>query len=443
MTAKQKNFKQLMLSGHGRCFHILADDPQPYKGIVMYGCLHDISFDMQCEGSRGLYMYNLARKYDNAEEFLHAAAEKFLTPKVNDDWHTFEHLCDFISCFAADGNSHAENILEKKYAELYSLILKTRRSVKLNNFTSNFEYISIVIMQQNHLPRLEKIVTDMGAYFLRRHNTDDSDLHWDFAWFLQCTKDKFGDDILQKLSCDTPELRRFIRVMSAEKDTPQPQHDTLTADDVLNELSQNSISPRYCRQFALRADNDEKIKLAQSVISENDPCVKVKALQTFTSRYNPFPLDSSYLIGYAKSENAELQRAALDALIYIKSDAVHDFALELLQGKNVTDSLYMLIKNYKDNDYDILAKNLRALKFDIRDKNGWHGIILSLLDNTDLPDSVFEFIYEKSMCSCCRASAFREMHRRNVLTEKMIAEGLFDCNEEIREEAGKLKNETK
>lgn len=139
MTAKQKNFKQLMLCGHGRCFHILADDPQPYKDIVMYGCLHDISFDMQCEGSRGLYMYNLARKYDNAEEFLHAAAEKFLTPKVNDDWHTFEHLCDFISCFAADGNTHAENILEKKYAELYSLILKTRHSVKLNNFTSNFE----------------------------------------------------------------------------------------------------------------------------------------------------------------------------------------------------------------------------------------------------------------------------------------------------------------
>lgn len=432
-----------MLSGHGRCFHILADDPQPYKDIVMYGCLHDISFDMQCESSRGLYMYNLARKYDNAEEFLHAAAEKFLTPKVNDDWHTFEHLCDFISCFAADGNTYAQNTLEKKYAEMYPLILKTRHSVKLNNFTSNFEYISILIMQQNHLPRLEKIVTDIGAYFLRRHNTDDLDLHWDFAWFLQCTKDKFGDDILQKLSRDTPELRRFIRVMSAEKDTPQPQHDTLTADDVLNELSQNSISPRYCRQFALRADNDEKIKLAQSVISENDPCVKVKALQMFASRYNPFPLDSSYLIGYAKLENAELQRAALDALIYTKSDAVHDFALELLQGKNVTDGLYILIKNYRDSDYDILTKNLRALKFDIRDKNDWHGVILSLLDNTDLPDSVLEFIYEKSMCSCCRALAFREMHRRNVLTEKMIAEGLFDHNEEIREEAGKINNETK
>lgn len=443
MTVIQKKFKQLMLSGHGRCFYILANDPQPYKDIVMYGCLNDISFDMQCEGTRGIYMYNLAHQFDDEENFLRAAAEKFLTPKVNDDWHTFEHLCDFISCFADDGNIYAENILEEKYAELYDLIMKTRHSVKLNNFTSNFEYISIVIMQLKDLPRLEKIANDIGAYFLRRHRTEDLDLHWDFAWFLQCTKDKYGDDILQRIKHDTPEVRRFVRVMSAKEDTPQPQHDTFSAKDAINELSQNCFSPRYRRQFALHAEQEEKIKLAQSVVAENDPCVKANILQTFTSRYNPFPLDPSYLIEYAKSENAQLKRAALDALVYIKSDAVHDFALELMQGKNTTDGLYILINNYKDSDYNILMENLRALKFDIQDKSGWHGIILSLLDNTALPDSVFEFIYEKSMCSCCRASAFREMHRRNMLTEKIIEESLFDCNEEIREEINNKKNGAK
>lgn len=433
MTEKQTKFKQLMLSGHGRCFYILADDPQPYKDIVMYGCLHDISFDMQCEGTRGIYMYNLALQFDDEEEFLRAAAEKFLTPKVNVDWHTFNHLCDFIRCFAADGNFYAENILEKKYSELYDLIIKTRRSVKLNNLTTGFEYLAIVIMQHKGLPRLEKIITDMGAYFLRRHHTDDLELRWDFAWFLQCAKDKFGSDILHKIKCDTPEVRRFIRVMSAENDTIKPQQDKLTADDAAKEISENGFSLRYRLQFALRADNDEKIKLAQSVISENGPYVKANDLQMFALRYNPFPLDPLYLIEYAKSENAELKRAALDALIYIKSDAVHDFSLELLNGKNTTNGLYMLINNYKDTDYDILMENLGTLKFDIQDKNGWHGIILSLLDNGALPDCVFEFIYEKSMCSCCRASAFREMLRRNIITEKIIEESLFDCNEEIRE----------
>lgn len=432
-----------MLSGHGRCFSILADDPQPYKDIVMYGCLHDISFDMQCEGTRGPYMYNLARRFDNEEEFLRAAAEKFITPRVNDDWHTFEHLCDFIGCFAADRNSYAENILEKKYSELYVLIMKTRRSVKLNSLTSSFEYISIIIMQLKPLPRLKKIVADMGAYFLRRRHTDDLDLHWDFAWFLQCTKDKFGENILHKIKCDTPETRRFVRVMSAENNTERPQRDKLTADEAAKEISENGFSPLLRRQFALRADDDEKIKLAQSVISENDPCVKADTLQMFASRYDPFPLDPSYLIDYAKSENAELKRAAPDALIYIKSDAVHDFALELLQGTDPTDALYMLINNYNDSDYDILMKNLRALKFDIRDKNGWHGIILSLLDNKALPDFVFEFIYERSMCSCCRENSFREMHKRNILTEKIIEECLFDCNEDIREEANKIKNGAK
>ncbi|MGN0585902.1 MAG: HEAT repeat domain-containing protein [Oscillospiraceae bacterium] len=441
MTVKQKKFKQLMLSGHGRCFYILAGDPQHYKDIVMYGCLHDISFDMQCEGTRGIYMYNLVRRFDDEEEFLRAAAEKFLTPKVNDDWHIFNHLCDFINCFAADGNSYVENILEKKYAELYDLIMKTRRSVKLNSFISSFEYISIIIMQLKDLTRLEKIVTDIGAYFLRRHHTDDLELHWDFAWFLQCAKDKFGSDILHKIKCDTPEVRRFVRVMSAENDTAKPHQDKFTADEAAKSITEDGFSPRYRRQFALRANNDEKIKLAQSVISENDQSVKAKTLHLFSSRYNPFPLDPLYLIEYAKSENAELKRAALDALIYVKSDTVHDFALELLQDKNTTDGLYMLINNYKDSDYDILSKNLRALKFDIQDKSGWHGIILSLLDNEALPDCVFEFIYEKSMCSCCRESAFKEMQRRNILTEKMIEECLFDCNEEIREKANNTNNQ--
>lgn len=443
MTVKQTKFRQLMLSGHGRCFYILANDTQPYKDIVMYGCLHDISFDMQCEGTRGSYMYDLIRQFDSEEEFLRAAAEKFINPKVNDDWHTFEHLCDFINCFAADGNSYAENILEKKYAEMYDMIMKTRKSVKLNSFIYSFEYISIVIMQLKDLPRLENIVNDIGAYFLRRHHTDDTELHWDFAWFLQCTKDKFGGDILQKIKCDTPEARRFIRVMSAENNTAKPQQHKLTADEAAAEISENGSSPRLRRQFALRAEQEEKIKLAQSVISENDPNVKADTLQMFASSYAPFPLDPLYLVEYAVSENSELKRAALDALAYIKSDTVHDFAAELLQSTNSMDALYILIKNYKDTDYDILTENLNALKFDIRDKNGWHGIILSLLDNDALPDSIFEFIYERSMCSCCRASAFREMRRRNILTEKIIEEGLFDCNEEIREEAYNIKNGAK
>ena len=54
------DFKKYMKQGLGRCALCLeeADNVDKYKEIVLFGCLHNLSYDMQCEGTSIFYDQN-------------------------------------------------------------------------------------------------------------------------------------------------------------------------------------------------------------------------------------------------------------------------------------------------------------------------------------------------------------------------------------------------
>ena len=97
----------------------------------------------------------------------------------------------------------------------------------------------------------------------------------------------------------------------------------------------------------------------------------------------------------------------------------------------------MLLCNYTANDKQLLLTELCKIKVDYRDKSDWHGIgskILQVKDqNVRLPKEFFIYIYENTLCSCCRESAVRALAKRQWLTKKMIEECRYDSNYEISE----------
>ena len=150
---------QYMLCGHGRCFSLMEENKKEFREILKYGCLNNLAFDLQCEGSRGLFLYNLAILYDDYEYFLEPAIEKFLSPHINEDDEIFNQLCDFIELFASDyGDKTAEPVLEIKYGELYDLIITLKWSAKANRILKNYEYIAIVIIQDGDFERAVRIM---------------------------------------------------------------------------------------------------------------------------------------------------------------------------------------------------------------------------------------------------------------------------------------------
>ena len=72
----KKDFKICMQQGRGGCVLALKSEKniEKYKDIILWGCLHNLAYDPQCEhGTRAEYIYNLS-KYFNDEDYFIACA---------------------------------------------------------------------------------------------------------------------------------------------------------------------------------------------------------------------------------------------------------------------------------------------------------------------------------------------------------------------------------
>lgn len=433
-------FRQYMLCGHGRCFSLISQNKELYRETVLYGCLNDITYDLQCEGSRAQFMYNLALEYDDYDYFLNAVIEKFRSPIVNEDWHIINHLVDILDYFAQDNNDKsAENAIEAKYHELYDKIMTLRWSKKAHEIQQCYEYLAIVVLQSSDFERAIEIFRDIGAYFIRCRHFDDEKLKWRFGWFLNNTENEYGDDFLTKKLAEfcrsSKEIRRFVRVMTVEMEHSKPEKPHFTADMFIEKAHSCNITWRDVIDFR-RSKNDpsELSKLANAAIAEDDPEIKARLLKAFTISRQEFPLDADILAEYAESENDNLRSTAMDVLLYVKSEKSHDIAIRQLEENYSSEALMLLIHSYKDSDRQLLMKYLDKLEIDFDNNSGWHGVISEIIHNMDImPTEAVMFVYEKSMCSCCRGSAVDELIRRDLLTDELYAECLMDCNSDIRE----------
>lgn len=435
-----KELMQYMLCGHGRCFSLMEENKKEFREILKYGCLNNLAFDLQCEGSRGLFLYNLAILYNDYEYFLEPAIEKFLSPHINEDDEIFNQLCDFIELFASDyGDKTAEPVLEIKYGELYDLIMTLKWSAKANRILKNYEYIAIVIIQDCDFERAVRIMQDMGAFFIRRRRADNNSLRWNFEWFWHCLKEKYGEDfVLESLkirSKNSKTIRKFAEIMSHNEKISGYASESLSADEFIALAKNGDIVRRNVRSMS-HSDDEDKIRLAKTAISESDLTIKANLLKAFTISRSKFPLEPELLIDYTRSQNAKLRETALDALTFLNADCIHEFALELLNLQYSPDAFELLINNYRNIDKKLLIELLCKIEIDKNSETHWHRIVLSIVRRgtiEKMPDEAIMFVYERSMCSCCRESAVSELIRRNLLTKELCEECLWDCNSDIRE----------
>ena len=317
-------------------------------------------------------------------------------------------------------------------------------SVRANEVLQCYKYIIIVIMQNSNIERAFKIFEDIGKFFIRRHRADDYELKWCFEWFWFCTCEKYGEKYLSEkldiMSKNNPELKRFRRVMFCKKEKQNIDRKKMSADEFIEYAENNSVKRKDIITLR-RAEHSEKIKIAETVISENNLDKKAELLKAFTTSTNPFPLKPEILTYYAVSENKNLCETAVDAMTYIKADCLHDFALKKLKRyrKNFPfEIVIILINNYSPEDKNFLLEIINRFKIDCTNSSGWHNIVLGIVSNIEnLPDEFVYFVYEKSMCSFCRESAVDEFIRRNLFTEKIRSECLLDCNSDIRKKAEK------
>ena len=442
----KKTFGKYLMAGHGRCYDEVRKDPVRYRKVIMNLCLTDTSFDMQCEGSRALYAYDLVMLYDDISPFVKKTVKAFLTADNDDDSSQFRHLCDLVCLFAYEsGDDTAVKAVKKKYSELHGMLMTRRFSTILHRVANNYEYLAIHLLTSDKWELAEMIARDLGAWFIRRRKTDAEDLHWEFLWLWHEMNDVFGKDAVQEhfapLCRTSREIKRFIDVMSLPETkpdrTPRPSPD---ADTVIKAVTDGSVKTTYdmIKLGFMRMDEDDRKKLAEAVINEEDERRKALMLGVFRTRFMKWPCSDGKLIEYAEAGDEDLRLSAVIALTYIKGDGIREYALRKLSeddSDHREQYVEMLINNCCADDTAVITGILENTVIDPDAEPGWHGIVLDILnaDNDNLPDALYMWIYENSICSCCRCNAAEKLIKRGTFPEECMRECLHDCNTDTRE----------
>ena len=429
-------FKKAMMRGLGRCVMELDDnnDIEKYRDIILWGCLHNLSYDTQCEGTRSEYMYVLQSKFED-DYFEPKIIDMFM--KENMDSWLFNHLANMLYLFACDGSEKSYHALYNKYDNMINGLTVSKGYLKLSGLKDQFEWLCIWLVSLDGMATFKRIVSDIGGAYGKNPNLVES---CTFDWFYAASKNNFGKkritNYMEKGIEKSEEIRLFYEAISTGDNK---SNNTISEKITVKDVVQASNDEWYkCRgkivRFSYKASDKELIELANIMVEETQEQMKANLLWAFHKR--GFPLEIDIIIDYTKSENIKLAQNAFEILAITKNVIVREYALELIKNeKYLEEALSMLFNNYQAKDKELVFSLLKRIKVNYRD-GLWHGVYsnaISWMENDrKVSENIILYLYENTLCSCCREYIVRVMSKRGMLTGELLKECLYDSKEEIR-----------
>lgn len=431
-------FKEAFRRGLGSAFIELKTNSsrEKYKDIVLWCCLHNTCYDMQCEGDHGNYLYNSVNLFDDKNFFEDAIIKRFL--KDNLERWIFDQLCNLLCRFAEEGSLKSREALYEKYNALFIFLSKRSRIVKpICNERDEFEWLCIRLTSLDGFTAFKKIAEQVGEFLNRSKNSNSIFVDW----FYSDAKDKFGEkriiSYLNRKAKKSKAIGAFLNgTKSFESYIERPVY-TPTLDDLLQACYETK--GYHARGVALRfariASEDQLMQLAQLALNETNPDIKIELLWVFRKR--PFPLNENYIFELAESDNESIRDVAFKVLQNITSDKIHDYALNLIkEQKEMANSLPLLCHCYRPEDETLLANAVKGFTVSYNDGE-WHGVFMEvekLLDRCSFKfqSDLFIHMYRQTLCSSCRSHLLESMYKRGILTHEILEECQYDSYEDTR-----------
>lgn len=424
------HFKEAFKRGLGNSYIELKESTnrEQYKDIVLWSCLRNTCYDMQCEGGRGIFLYNAICLFEDRSLFEDAIIQKFMQKNL-DTW-LFDQLCELLYLFSVDGSIIARESLYGKYNTLLgSLSHRTKRNEK-----ANLEWLCVWLTSLDGFLAFKCIVKQLGECAFRNSDTIDMD------WFYSNSKNKFGDKrvdtYLQNNAIKSEYINAFLKSMSHSEIQSRRGIDPPTLEELINAAREKrSRSRALALRFAKVATENDLIELAKYSVEETNIDIKLELLWTF--RKVRFPLDEQIIFELAESDNQSIRDNAFEMLQHLPSDMIHDYATNLIQQeKELENALSLLCYCYRNEDETILFKGIQSLTVSYED-DGWHSVFMDvedLLDNRSVKinPSVFIYMYRQTLCSFCRKTLIHKMSKRKILPQEILEECFYDSNEDTR-----------
>lgn len=413
----QKQFKESLLRGQGRCVKAVQADPEKYYSAVLWACSHEVAFDPQCEGSRAWFVYQLICCYPDRRPFLEVAVASIQKTNPSTAWKIL-YLAELLSHFAADGEDSAETALWDKYEELLAALMRKRR-LPTGVFPERDDFFMLCQVLADDRSAMVKIAEDIGRLCLARDFYDGGDFDWLFSTWA---KRYMGT--LKKQAEKSENIAQFLRAGYAEEEAWKAR-----AQKPFDPGSGRKLS----RWLKKTADPQTVQTYAQAYLAQTDPAARAEALEAFFAC--PYPNDPAPIIQDANSPHPKLKEVAWQALENIRHPLVRQFAVEQMR-KDPEMALPIFLANYQPQDENLLVDMVKVVKTDFACTTAWHSVqgdVLGMKDHGLKPPAVLlQHIYETTYCSCCREDALRQMGKRKLLTNAVLEECLQDSNDDIR-----------
>ena len=442
-------FKRYMSQGLGRCALCLAgcEDIEKYRDTVLYGCLRNLSYDLQCEGTRAAYVYSLTRYFDSPEYFLAPIIDEFLTLDDTRD-ADFKHLADMLECFTRDGSKAAQIALDKKY---YILLNELKNNTDTEGYDfnrDNFEHLCVIKLQLYGcgVKTVCNIADNVGELYAANNKYDAWDFGWLYYRIFSVGKERMYA-MLEKQAAKSENIRLFYeKYLESEREESERAGQDIPAigvDELKAEMLDSPEIPiGYKFRFSKRATDGENARLTDAIITEDDPEKKSELLSVLLHKSGVVRFSPDTLIEYAESENSDLSLTALAVMAKCRSDKLYNYALDLLNdGKFKIEAIEILLANYTPGIKELLLKELYSLEVDYDESTDWHSIGMKILSvkemGVKLPKEFFLYVYETTLCSSCRGYVLDEMKRRRLITRNLIEECRYDTNSDISKYANR------
>lgn len=407
----KKDFKRYMCQGLGRCYIHLRDidDKEKYKDIVLWGCLHSLSYDIQVEGTRAPYVYELTQLFDDDEYFITAIVEKIKKLSSRYHYDQLSHLSNLLGRFAEKGSREALDALLKQREKYLNALIGKRVFRGYDYIRDYFEIISISIIP---LVEISALLSDFGRLFVENshYNADE------FDWFCICLENHYGKSRLSSLLKSESKENNLVSAFR---------------DSYVKEIASKNKTVRRKRP------PEDIEELADKLLAEPDLDEKAELLFCIGCKKNIPPRIHKDIIEYSKSGHYELSENAIYTLTNCQSDVVHDFALSILDSDLKIHAIEMLLMNYRHEDDELLFSEILKYKIDYDDAYNWHSvtskIVTAYFSGVKLPRKYIMYVYNNTLCSYCRANAVESLSKRRMLTEDIVEECRYDSNDDIVE----------
>lgn len=412
----EAEFRRLLRLGLGRAIlYAQTHDMREFRNVVLDACLHCYSYDVQCEGTRASYMYDLVGYLPNKDFYYGKVLESL---KGSGDDYDAAQRFHFAACMAHDGSEQAKRAMYEAY----------------NPGPGRGEDIGIDFLQMDGIEGFLFVADKMGALLMAKPEEVDSD--YLLSMSLEICGEQPTWDALREAGAANPRIEKYrlIGQESRRRDgVRRPEMPLQSYQQLSKELPLSR--PYSLLRWGERASDEELELAARGLIAAKDSKQQLAHLRIFARRR--FPLDLDPLMALAEVEEDRVGIAAMKALRHIVHPGLRALAFRLVETRSSSRSevIDVMKQNFESGDHQLVLRWFKA-------ENDVDVLHSMGMDSKEFwkrhPDEetgapMMQALYEKGPCSFCREGAVRRMIERGTLPAELRAECTWDANSDIRD----------